>query len=180
MTQALAYSLNTAAIRILMRAGGPRRVASVARSLGLDDYFPDNASIALGTASVGVMQMAAAYAALFNGGKRVVPFGITAIDGVNVVIQPPVQVVPANDANAIASMMRAVVTYGTGTAAYLPTLYTAGKTGTAQDYRDAWFIGYAKGDIIAVWLGNDNNMPAKKLFGGTLPADIFKIIAQTL
>lgn len=180
MTEALADSLNTAAIRILMRAGGPRRVASVARSLGLEDYFPDNASIALGTSSVGVMQLAAAYAALFNGGYRVTPYGVTSINGVELPIPRPVQVVPTADANAVAAMMRAVVTYGTGREAYLPTLYTAGKTGTTQDYRDAWFVGYARGDIIAVWLGNDNNTPARKLFGGTLPAEIFKTIAASL
>lgn len=178
MTTALADSLNTASIRILMRAGGPRRVAAVARSLGLADYFPDDATIALGTSAIGVMQMATAYAALFNGGHRVTPYGVTAINGTNVTIQRPFQVVPEGDADAVASMMRAVVTYGTGTKAYIPTIYTAGKTGTTQDYRDAWFVGYAKGDIIAVWLGNDNNMPGKGLFGGTLPAEIFKIIAQ--
>lgn len=180
MTTALADSLNTAAIRILIRAGGPRRVAGVARSLGLNDHFPDDATIALGTSSVGVMQLAAAYAGLFNGGRRVTPYGVTAINGRDVAVQPPVQVVPAADADAVASMMRAVVTYGTGKAAYIPDLYTAGKTGTTQDYRDAWFVGYAKGDIIAVWLGNDDNAPATKLFGGTLPAEIFKSIAQSL
>lgn len=180
MTTALADSLNTAAIRILIRAGGPRRVAGVARSLGLNDHFPDDATIALGTSSVGVMQLAAAYAGLFNGGHRVTPYGVTAINGRDVAVQPPVQVVPAADADAVASMMRAVVTYGTGKAAYIPDLYTAGKTGTTQDYRDAWFVGYAKGDIIAVWLGNDDNAPATKLFGGTLPAEIFKSIAQSL
>lgn len=180
LTEALADSLNTAAIRILMRAGGPRRVAAVAHSLGLNDDFPDNASIALGTASVGVMQLAEAYAALFNGGRRVTAYGVTAINGERLKIPSPVQAVPAADADAVATMMRAVVTYGTGKNAYIPTLYTAGKTGTTQDFRDAWFVGYAKGDIIAVWLGNDNNMPANKLFGGTLPAEIFKSIAQGL
>ena len=180
MTEALADSLNTVSVRILMRAGGPRRVAAVARSLGLADYFPDNATIALGTSAVGVMQLAGAYAALFNGGHRITPYGVTAINGANVSLPWPVQVVPEADADAVASMMRAVVTYGTGTKAYIPTIYTAGKTGTTQDYRDAWFVGYAKGDIIAVWLGNDNNMPGNALYGGTLPAEIFKTIAQGL
>lgn len=180
LTEALADSLNTASIRILMRAGGPRRVAAVAKSLGLNDDFPDNASIALGTTSVGVMQLAQAYAALFNGGRRIRAYGITAINGEKLKIPPPVQIVPQADADAIATMMRAVVTYGTGKNAYIPTIYTAGKTGTTQDFRDAWFVGYAKGDIIAIWLGNDDNTPAKKLFGGTLPAEIFKSIAQGL
>ena len=180
MTTALADSLNTVSVRILLRAGGPRRVIHVAELLGLEDHFPDDASMALGTGDVGVMQLASAYAALFNGGHRVTPYGITALNGVAIAPIRPQAVVPAGDADAVATMLRAVVTYGTGKAAYIPMVYTAGKTGTTQDYRDAWFVGYAKGEIIAVWLGNDNNQPADKLYGGTLPAEIFKQIAQSL
>lgn len=180
LTAALADSMNTAAIRILMRAGGPRRVIAVARSLGLDDHFPNDATMALGTGAVGVMQLAAAYAAFFNGGQRVTPYGVTAINGVPASIAAPVPAVPAADAQAVAQMMREVVLSGTGKSAFIPGLYTAGKTGTTQDYRDGWFVGYAKGNIIAVWLGNDDNSPANKLYGGSLPAQIFKEIAQAL
>ncbi|MDE2239903.1 MAG: transglycosylase domain-containing protein [Rhodospirillales bacterium] len=180
MTEALADSMNTAAIRILLRAGGPRRVIAVARTLGLDDHFPDDATMALGTGGVGVIQLAAAYAAFFNGGERVTPYGVTAINGVPAAITPPERVVPAGDAYAVGNMMRQVVLSGTGKAAFIPGVYTAGKTGTTQDYRDGWFVGYAKGDIIAVWLGNDNNTPGKELLGGTLPAQIFKQVAQAL
>ncbi|MGE4483273.1 transglycosylase domain-containing protein [Acidocella sp.] len=180
LTQALADSMNTAAIRILLRAGGPRRVIAVARSLGLDDHFPKDATMALGTGAVGVLQLAGAYAAFFNGGRRVTPYGVTAINGVPVPVVPPEPAVPAENARAVARMMRAVVTSGTGKAAFIPGIYTAGKTGTTQDYRDGWFVGYAKGDIIAVWLGNDDNSPGKDLLGGTLPAQIFKAVAQAL
>jgi penicillin-binding protein 1A len=177
MTEALADSMNTAAIRILLRAGGARRVIALAHSLGLNDHFPDDATMALGTGAVGVMQLAGAYATFFNGGNRVTPHGILAINGAPTDIPPPVQVVDPSQALAIASMMRAVVTGGTGTAAYIPGTYTAGKTGTTQDYRDAWFIGEAGGNIIAVWLGNDNNTPMNKVYGGTVPAQIFHTIA---
>ncbi len=180
MTEALADSMNTAAIRILLRAGGPRRVIAMAQQLGLNDHFPNDATMALGTGGVGVLQLAGAYATFFNGGYRVTPYGVAAINGAPAAITAPVPVVPAAQAQAVAGMMRAVVTGGTGTAAFIPGVYTAGKTGTTQDYRDAWFVGYAKGDIIAVWMGNDNNSPTNKLLGGTLPADLFKIIASAL
>ena len=180
MTEALADSMNTAAIRILLRAGGPKRVIAVARSLGLYDHFPDDATMALGTGAVGVMQLASAYAAFFNGGERVTPYGVTAINGVAAHVQAPVPAVPAGDARAVAGMMRQVVLSGTATAAFIPGVYTAGKTGTTQDYRDGWFVGYAKGEIIAVWLGNDDNTPGRNLLGGSLPAQIFKEVAQAL
>jgi penicillin-binding protein 1A len=180
MTEALADSMNTAAIRILLRAGGARRVIAVAQMLGLNDHFPDDATMALGTGAVGVLQMAGAYATFFNGGNRVTPYGVAAINGAPAGITQPVPVVPPAQAQAVADMMRAVVTGGTGKGAFIPDIYTAGKTGTTQDFRDAWFIGYAKGDIIAVWLGNDDNSPTNKMLGGMLPAAIFKTIAGSL
>ncbi len=180
MTEALADSMNTAAIRILLRAGGPRRVIALARDLGLDDHFPDDATMALGTGGVGVMQLAAAYATFFNGGARVTPYGVTAIDGAPVSVPAPVPVISKTDADEMAAMMRSVVLSGTGTAAFVPGLYTAGKTGTTQDYRDAWFVGDAGGNIIAVWVGNDDNAPMKKVYGGTIPAGIFKAIAARM
>ncbi|HVE22403.1 MAG TPA: transglycosylase domain-containing protein [Acidocella sp.] len=180
MTEALADSMNTVAIRILLRAGGARHVIVLARALGLDDHFPDDATMALGTGAVGVMQLAGAYATFFNGGNRVTPHGVTAINGVPYAAPSPVAVVSPEQAGEVASMMREVVQNGTGTAAFVPGLYTAGKTGTTQDYRDAWFVGDAGPDIIAVWVGNDNNSPMKKVYGGTVPAAVFKAIAVSL
>ena len=178
MTEALADSMNTAAIRILLRAGGPKRVIALAHELGLNDKFPDDATMALGSGAVGVLQLAGAYATFFNGGERVTPYGVTALDGRPLSVTKPVPVVKPERAQAVANMMRAVVTSGTGRAAFIPGVYTAGKTGTTQDYRDAWFVGYTQGDIIAVWVGNDNNTPTRKVVGGMLPADIFKTIAN--
>jgi penicillin-binding protein 1A len=177
MTEALADSMNTAAIRILLRAGGARRVIRVARSLGLNDNLPDNASLALGSGSVGVLQLAGAYATFFNGGNRVTPYGLTAINGAPMANIPAVPVVNPNLAAEMAGMLRAVVTNGTGTAAYIPGVFTAGKTGTTQNYRDAWFVGAAGNDIIAVWVGNDDDTPMNKVLGGSIPAQIFKQIA---
>jgi penicillin-binding protein 1A len=180
MRQALADSMNTAAIRILLRAGGAKRVAAVAQRLGLNDHFPDDATMALGTGSVGVMQLAGAYATFFNGGNRVTPFGLRAINRAPVATTPPVPVIDPALAREMQDMLRGVVTNGTGTAAYIPGQFTAGKTGTTQDYRDAWFVGYAGGDIIAVWVGNDDNAPMNKVLGGSVPAQIFKQIAAAL
>jgi penicillin-binding protein 1A len=180
MREALADSMNTAAIRILLRAGGARRVASIAERLGLRDNFPDDATMALGTGSVGVMQLAGAYATFFNGGNRVTPHGLTAINGVPFTVPPPVPVISPALASEMQDMLRGVVTSGTGTAAYIPGVFTAGKTGTTQDYRDAWFVGYAAGDVVAVWVGNDDNAPMNKVLGGSVPAQIFKQVATAL
>jgi penicillin-binding protein 1A len=177
MREALADSMNTAAIRILLRAGGARRVAAVAERLGLRDEFPDDATLALGTGAVGVMQLAGAYAAFFNGGARVTPYGLAAVNGIPVAVSAPVPVVDAELAGEMRDMLRGVVTGGTGTAAYIPGEFTAGKTGTTQDFRDAWFVGYAAGDIIAVWVGNDDNSPMQGVLGGSVPAGIFRQIA---
>jgi penicillin-binding protein 1A len=180
MTEALADSMNTVAIRILLRAGGPKRVIAMARLLGLDDHFPDDATMALGTGAVGVLQLAGAYATFFNNGERVTPYAVTAINGAPAAVPAPVPVIDPGQAQEVAGMMRAVVTGGTGKGAFLPGVYTAGKTGTTQDFRDAWFVGYAHGDIIAVWMGNDDNSPTNHVLGGMLPAQVFKEIAANV
>ena len=122
-----------------------------------------------------------AYATFFNGGSRVTPFGIETVraggrtvDGTRAAPQP---VIPPEIAGMMVRMMTAVVTRGTGRAAAVPGHLVAGKTGTTQDYRDAWFIGCIDGEIIGVWLGNDDNRPMKSVQGGGLPARLFHDIA---
>ena len=181
MTTGLALSLNSVAIRLLLRAGGPSRVIALARRLGLDDHLPRNATLALGAGSVGVLQLASAYAPFFNGGERVMPFGVTAISAGGVTHRVsrrrPAPVISRHDAAAMAAMLRAVVLRGTGVAARVPGVFTAGKTGTSNAFRDAWFVGYARGDVIAVWVGNDNDAPMRGVEGGSIPARIFRAIA---
>lgn len=171
LEEALAQSLNTAAVRILMRSGGAKAVAATAARLGIADTLPTDASLALGTGEVGLLELTAAYAPFFNGGNRVVPFGLS-----RMAHQPEWVIEPA-EAAMMARMLGAVVSRGTGRAAAVPGHVVAGKTGTTQDFRDAWFIGSVKGVLIGVWLGNDDNQPMKGVLGGGLPARLFHDIA---
>ena len=174
MEEALAQSINTAAVRLLQEAGGPRAVANEAARLGVADKLPNNASLALGTGEVGLLELTSAYAAFFNGGERVVPFGIAALQ------VAPRPAIDPDLADMMARMMTAVVTRGTGRAAGVPGHLVAGKTGTTQDYRDAWFIGRFDDEIIGIWLGNDDNRPMKSVQGGGLPARLYHDIAVTV
>jgi penicillin-binding protein 1A len=164
---ALAESVNTASVRLLIQAGGARAVGAVAHRLGIADVLPDDATLALGTTEVGLLELAAAYAPFFNGGLRVTPTGLASIGAVGqevAITRPaPVRVVEADLAGMMARMMTAVVSRGSGHAAALTGRVVAGKTGTTQDSRDAWFVGSVGGRIIGVWLGNDDNAPARRL-----------------
>ena len=182
LSEGLALSLNTVAVRLLIRAGGPRVVAGIARRLGVLGQMPDDDTLALGSADVRLLEMTGAYATFFNGGRRVVPHGITALvaDGHDL-IAPPLAAQPVISpalAAEMRQMLGAVVAYGTGTAAGIPGYFVGGKTGTTQDSRDAWFIGGVDGRIIGVWIGNDDDSPmSKATAGGTLPAQLFHQIA---
>lgn len=185
LTEALALSLNTVAARLMLKAGGPHAVAAIAHRLGVMDPLPDNGTIALGTANVGLLEMTGAYAAFFNGGRRVVPHGITALDadGKDLIPPPPAPqpVMTAEQAAEMRRMLGAVVSYGTARAAAVPGYFVGGKTGTTQLSRDAWFIGGIAGDVIGVWIGNDNDSPmAATVAGGTLPATLFHQVALAL
>jgi penicillin-binding protein 1A len=173
-----------------MRAGGPRAAIAVARRLGLDGRLPNDASLALGTGEAGLLDLSAAFAAFANGGFRVEPHGIAAATGGNgralpVPRAPPRRAVEPADAEAMRAMLEAVVSRGTGRAAALPGRVVAGKTGTTQEFRDAWFVGFvnrggpaASPLAIGVWLGNDDGRPMAEVRGGTLPARLFREIAE--
>jgi penicillin-binding protein 1A len=174
LEEALAQSINTAAVRILLRSGGAKAVAATAARLGIADKLPKDASLALGTGEVGLLELTAAYAPFFNGGNRVVPFGLDRTP------HRPEPVISAANAAMMARMLGAVVSRGTGHGAAVPGHVVAGKTGTTQDSKDAWFIGSVKGLLIGVWLGNDDNQPMKGVTGGGLPTRLFHDIAVNI
>ncbi len=181
LEQALALSLNTAAVRLEMLAGGPQAVADVAHRLGVADRLPDVPALALGTGEVGLLEMTAAYAAFANGGRRVSPHGIEAatVDHVRTAVPAPEapQVISPERAAMMLRMMTAVVREGTGRGAAIAGRAVAGKTGTTQDNRDAWFIGFVDQQVIGVWIGNDDGAPMRGVMGGGLPATLFRQVA---
>ncbi len=185
LEEALAQSANTASVRLLQQAGGPRAVAAVAHRLGISDTLPETASLALGTGEVGLLELAAAYAPFADGGTLTTPTAIEtmALDGKAVPVPHAAapRVIDPEQAEMMRRMLTAVVSRGTGRAAALPGRTVFGKTGTTQDYRDAWFIGAVaelRGTtIIGVWMGNDDNRPMQHVLGGGLPARLFHDIA---
>jgi penicillin-binding protein 1A len=184
LEQALAQSLNTCSVRLEMQVGGPATVAAVSRSLGITDKLPDLPSLALGTGEVGLLEMTAAYATFFNGGRLVTPHAILAAsaDRKPVPIAWPAArpVIDPDHAAMMVRMMAAVVRNGTGRGAAVPGRFVAGKTGTTQDNRDAWFIGAVDGRIIGVWVGNDDDAAMHGVMGGGLPATLFREVAGVI
>ena len=144
----------------------------MAARCGIESKLPNDASLALGTGEVSLLELTAAYAPLFNGGRRVRPHGLDTAQGT-----VPVSVIEPEKAAQMARMLGAVVRSGTGRAAAVPGMSVAGKTGTTQDFRDAWFVGMANGMLIGVWLGNDDAHPMKGVSGSGLPARLFREIA---
>jgi penicillin-binding protein 1A len=179
LTKALALSLNTVAAKLAFNVS-PGAVVATAHRLGITSELVDNASIALGTSEVTLLELVSAFTPFANGGAPVQPHIVTRIttrdgallyersaDGLG-------QVVSNYDLGAMNHMMRAVVTQGTGRSAQFGDFEIAGKTGTSQDYRDAWFVGYSAHYIAGVWAGNDDNSPTRKMTGGSIPAAIWK------
>ena len=177
LRDAFARSLNSVAVQVSERIGHAK-VIDAARRLGVTSDLTNGPSIALGASGVSLMEMTGAYAAFDNRGNGVWPYGIAQIlDSQGNVLYKrdgsgPRQVVGAHAASEMLDMMQAVVLSGTGRAAVLDRP-VAGKTGTSQDYRDAWFIGFTAELTTGVWVGNDDNTPMNKVTGGSLPTRIW-------
>jgi penicillin-binding protein 1A len=184
LTQALANSLNTVSVRLTMEVG-PAAVVRTAYRLGIESKLEPNASIALGTSEVSVIELVSAYATFANGGLAVAPHVVERIrstDGKTLYTrsaQALGRIVDPRTIGMMNTMMRETLTNGTARRADLPGWLAAGKTGTSQDFRDAWFIGYTSRLVTGVWLGNDDNSPTKKAVGGGLPVEIWSRFMRT-
>jgi penicillin-binding protein 1A len=184
LTQALANSLNTVSVRLTMEVG-PSAVVRTAYRLGVESKLEPNASIALGTSEVSVIELVSAYATFANGGLAVAPHVVERIrsaDGKALYTRSTLTLGRIVDARYVAmmnAMMRETLVSGTARRADLPGWLAAGKTGTSQDFRDAWFIGYTARLVTGVWLGNDDNSPTKRAVGGGLPVEIWSRFMKT-
>src|SRR6202042_642974 len=176
LTQALANSLNTVSVRLTLEVG-PNAVTRTAYRLGIESKLEPNASIALGTSEVSVLEMVSAYATFANGGLAISPHVVERIrgaDGKTLYTRSSQALGRVVDGRYVAmmnAMMHETVASGTARSASLPGWQAAGKTGTTEDFRDAWFIGYTSHLVTGVWLGNDDNSPTRKAVGGGLPVE---------
>ncbi|MDP3601507.1 MAG: PBP1A family penicillin-binding protein [Bosea sp. (in: a-proteobacteria)] len=175
---ALAHSLNTIAARLINEVT-PREVIRTAQRLGINSALQPNLSLALGTSEVTPVELTAAYATFANGGQSVLPYVIREVkSSAGKVIYaraatsfgPVIQPQPLSMMNA---MLHQVMVSGTGAKANIPGWEVGGKSGTTQDFRDAWFVGYTARLVTSVWLGNDDNSAMKRVAGSGLPAEIW-------
>jgi penicillin-binding protein 1A len=164
---------------------GPKNVVRTAHRLGISSKLEPNASIALGTSEVSVVELVGAFAPFANGGFAVSPHVVTRIktlEGKLLYMRQPEernQVIEPRYVAMMNTMMRETLISGTAKKAEIPGWMAAGKTGTSQDFRDAWFIGYTANLVTGVWLGNDDNSPTKKATGGGLPVEVWSRFMRT-
>ncbi|WP_404978954.1 transglycosylase domain-containing protein [Bosea sp. BE125] len=175
---AFAHSLNTIAARLIQEVT-PKEVVRTAQRLGISSSLQANFSLALGTSEVTPVELTTAYATFANGGQSVLPYVIREVksasgkviyarkgSGFGAVVQP-------QTLSMMNTMFHEVMISGSGTKANIPGWEVGGKSGTTQDFRDAWFVGFTARLVTAVWLGNDDNSQMKRVAGGGLPAEIW-------
>jgi penicillin-binding protein 1A len=180
LTDALARSVNTVAVKLCLELG-PETVAQTARRMGIVSDLAAVPSLALGTSEVSLIELVNGYVPFATGGRGAIPHGIkrvTSISG-DVLYEREGSglgnVTTAEASGAVNRMLMQAVRSGTGKAAALDGRPMAGKTGTSQDFKDAWFVGYTRQLVAGVWVGNDANQPmGKEIRGGTLPATMWK------
>jgi len=178
LREAMARSVNTVAVQVSERVGRGKVIDS-ARRLGITSPLKSHPSLALGASEVSLVELTAAYGVIANGGVAVWPHGISEIRerGGRVLYRrtdgAAAQVVDPDAVRRTNELLRAVVAWGSGKAANL-VRPVAGKTGTSQGFRDAWFVGYTNELVTGVWMGNDDSSPMKKVTGGSQPARLWR------
>lgn len=177
LEQALKYSYNIATITLLEEIG-VGDVIKNAKRMGIESELEPSLALALGTSVVTPLELTRAYTALANGGFRVTPIAILRVEDSkgNILLSNEPQLVPVLDKDVVASLvkiMKKVILEGTGTRANIGRP-CAGKTGTTDDYRDAWFIGFTPELCTGVWVGNDDYSKTKNVVGGFIPAMIWR------
>jgi penicillin-binding protein 1A len=178
LSQALMLSLNTVSVRLTLEVG-PSAVARTAYRLGIASKLDPNPSLALGTSEVSLIELTCAYAPFANGGSAIAPHVVERVRthaGKILFARTPQtlgRIVEPRYVGMMNAMMRETLISGTAQKAQLPGWPAAGKTGTSQDFRDAWFIGYTGHLLAGVWVGNDDSSPTKKATGGSLPVEIW-------
>jgi penicillin-binding protein 1A len=183
LTQALALSLNTVAVRLVLEFG-PTAVARTAYRLGIASKLDPNPSLALGTSEVSLIELVSAYAPFANGGDAVAPHVVERVRTRKGKVlfarapQPLGRIIEPRYVAMMNAMMRETLVIGTARSAQLPGWIAAGKTGTTQDFRDAWFIGYTGRLVTGVWLGNDDSSAMRKMTGGSLPVEIWNRVMK--
>lgn len=183
MDKALAQSLNLATINLSEKTGRSKIIRN-AKKMGITTLIENTPSLALGTFEVKVLDMAVAYSSIANGGLATWPYTVKEIftrDGYQLYqreVDHQTRIIDEQTVHDLTGMLKNVIDYGTGKKAQISG-FAAGKTGTTQDYRDAWFVGFNDNYICAVWVGNDNNSPMKGITGGNIPAEIWQKIMMT-
>lgn len=184
LDEALMKSLNLATVN-LSESLSRKDIIRTAKKMGISTPVENTPSLALGTFEVKVIDIATAYSAIANGGYATWPHAIKEIytrDGYQLYqreADTENRILDAGAVKDLTKMLEKVISQGTGRRAKIPG-FAAGKTGTTQDYRDAWFVGFTDEYVIAVWVGNDDNSPMKGVTGGTLPAEIWRKIALSV
>ncbi|MCX5572199.1 transglycosylase domain-containing protein [Kaistia nematophila] len=177
LTTALIHSLNTVAVRLAGAVGRPA-IIDLAHRMGITTNIINSKSLPLGATDVRVLDMTGAYAVFANGGMKATPYAFTQIlnsQGEVVFdrkrdVPPPERVLDEKTVGMMNYMLGQVPERGTGRAAKLQGIKTAGKTGTTNAYRDAWFMGFTGNYVGGIWFGNDDFTSSNKMTGGSLPA----------
>ncbi len=190
MRDCLVYSLNTSTVRLAQMVG-VKKIVDVAERLGFKTPLEHNLSIALGTSSTNLLELTTMMAIFANQGKKIEPYGILEIrsmDGKVLYKRPELspdneedkknQLFDPSTVQVLNGMLEEIVNRGTGKKAAIPGVRVWGKTGTSQDFRDAWFIGFTPQLIAGCWMGNPDYSVMARVVGGTLPAETWRLTVE--